>query len=281
MSRRSQGEQDQAAELVRRQVKRVSQFRKFLKQRTFRRRNGLAQEAASVRGLATLGHDVHSYASQDQELHKLLQRVLLSELPMAYHTRLGQNALHAAAASGNLASVRSIIEAGTLTSTKRKAAAAFINPAAKDHNGWTALHYSAASSLQDSCEVLQTLLDQLEPDVHDHDALFRQRDKFGCNVAAVALSRGNLQQFAFILDHCRNPEILLRQSKGDRDGRPIFCSALYNAGLEAVNACRRYLAVSELQAPDPQGRSPMHYQPWLGALARGGHSKSSSRPSLR
>ena len=76
-----------------------SQYRAFTKQRIARRKAGGGNEANSERGLAALDFVNHDLP----QLHntEVLKKVLLSDLPLGYHTRDGINSFHIAASRSN------------------------------------------------------------------------------------------------------------------------------------------------------------------------------------
>jgi ankyrin repeat protein len=180
---------------VKKQAKMQSNFRKFVKQRIERRKAGGGNEANSDRGLASLNFVNHSMPQNQHQ--KLLQKVLLSDLPIGYHNKEGINALHVASSRSNIKIINKLINSGSISKVKikPKQRAHKINPRKKTRDGMSALHFVASADKDDivTCElILNLMLDTFHVYDGTSSHMFDARNLNYVNLPDVSTSRERL-----------------------------------------------------------------------------------------
>lgn len=134
-----------------------SLYRKFTRERIARRKAGGGYDARSTRGLQALGFSDHSLPHHPH--NEFLKKILLCDLPIAYHTKpAGVNAFHVSAQLGNLQVLENIISLGV--STKTVISRGKIDPRRRTKDGMSALHFAALADT-DNPQIMKRVLEAI------------------------------------------------------------------------------------------------------------------------
>jgi ankyrin repeat protein len=191
-----------------------SLYRRFTRERIARRKAGGGYDARSARGLQALGFHDHSLPHNP---HKdFLKKILLADVPVAYHTKSGVNGFHVAAQLGNLRVLDNIISTGV--SAKTIISRGKIDPRRRTKDGLSALHFAALSDKDDPRiieKVLEAMLLTMPPQGRElalPEALsvltrsqrnvaqiVLQRAESGLNVLGYCALSGNRRMMLYLL----------------------------------------------------------------------------------
>ena len=261
-----------------------SHFRTFVKQRIERRKGG-GNDATSKRGLFSLGFSDHRLPHR--KFTGLLQKVLLSDLPVAYHTREGVNALHVACAHGNIKVVEKLIDSGAVSTRpiKPRRRAHKINPRKRTKSGMSVLHFTAVSESDavNICSIMLDLMLQSSQSPQEQDTaglpadvppclsskerlivelLLQNANPVNLNVLGLCvLSSGKTDTLRYLLSQLPSPGMfsyILSKNVTQRQ-QTLVHLACYNSDYDTLMLMKENGLSICVMATDMDGRTPLHH----------------------
>ena len=268
-----------------------SQYRAFTKQRIARRKAGGGNEANSERGLAALDFVNHDLPQLDNT--DVLKKVLLSDLPLGYHTRDGINSFHIAASRSNEKIIHKLLNSHTISKVpiKSQARAHKINPRKRTRDGMSALHF-CASAEADNVDVCKLVLEIMLESHHKYDGtsshmftelnlsdvpdvstprerlicelLLQKTKKVGLNVLGLCCLSANAKVLQFLLNQIiESPKdigmYVLQQNITSRNHTFLHIAA-YNCDLDMLKIFQSMgIEFHPYFVKDHDGRNPIHH----------------------